>query len=116
MKLGILRAAPALAAFGACTIISTTAFAADAPIQGNIDAAREKISMCMGCHGIQGYRASYPEVYRVPKIGGQSAAYIESALRQYATGARSHPTMDAISRSLSDQDIADLAAYYASFK
>lgn len=116
MKLGKLRAAPALAALAACSIFSSPAVAADEPIKGNIENAREKISMCIGCHGIQGYRASFPEVYRVPKIAGQNAAYIEAALRQYASGARSHPTMDGISRTLSDQDIADVAAYYANLK
>ncbi len=72
--------------------------------------------MCIGCHGIPGYRASFPEVYHVPKIAGQNAAYIIAALNAYASGARSHPTMDAIAKSLSEQDIADLAAYYANLK
>lgn len=116
MKLGKLRVAPALAALAACSIFSTPAVAAEEPVKGNIDNARAKISMCIGCHGIQGYRASFPEVYPVPKIAGQNAAYIESALRAYASGARSHPTMDAMARTLSDQDIADLAAYYANLK
>lgn len=117
MRLGILRAAPALAALTACLIFSTTHAAdAAAPIEGNIEDARGKVSMCIGCHGIPGYRASFPEVYHVPKIAGQNAAYIAAALREYASGARSHPTMDAIARSLSEQDIADVAAYYSNLK
>jgi len=115
MKLGKLRAIPALATLAACSIFAT-AHAADEAITGNIENAKGKVSMCIGCHGIPGYRASFPEVYHVPKIAGQNAAYIEAALRQYASGARTHPTMDAISKSLSDQDIADLAAYYANLK
>jgi cytochrome c553 len=87
--------------------------AAAADIVGNPKAAAAKIEMCVGCHGIPGYKASFPEVYRVPLIGGQSAKYIESALNAYKKGERKHPSMHGIAASLSDQDIADLAAYYA---
>jgi len=80
--------------------------------QGNADAAKNKVSMCVGCHEIPGYKASFPSVYSVPKIAGQSAKYIESALQAYRKGDRTHPTMRGIAGSLSDQDIADLAAYY----
>ncbi len=80
--------------------------------QGNADAAKSKVSMCVGCHGIPGYRTAFPVVYSVPKIGGQSAKYIENALIAYRKGDRSHPSMRGIAGSLSDQDIADLAAYY----
>jgi cytochrome c553 len=80
---------------------------------GDAKAAAQQVSMCTGCHSIPGYQASFPRVYRVPMIAGQSAAYIEAALRAYAKGERSHPTMDGISRTLSDKQIADIAAYYA---
>ena len=80
--------------------------------QGSADGAKQKTSMCIGCHGIPEYKASFPSVYRVPKIGGQSAKYIENALQAYKSGERSHPTMRGIAGSLSDQEIADLAAYY----
>ncbi|ANY17367.1 c-type cytochrome [Bordetella pseudohinzii] len=96
--------------------ISGPAWAADAPSAGNVQNARDKISMCIGCHGIPGYKASFPELYHVPMIAGQNAKYIEAALNEYKKGARSHPTMDAIAGSLSDQDIADLAAYYSQLK
>jgi cytochrome c553 len=85
--------------------------AAAADIVGNPKAA--KVEACIGCHGIAEYKASFPEVYRVPKIGGQSAKYIESALNAYKKGDRKHPSMHGIAASLSDQDIADVAAYYA---
>jgi len=94
---------------------ASTGFAADAPV-GNAQAAKAKVSMCIGCHGIPGYRSSFPEVYSVPMIAGQNDAYIQSALRAYASGERTHPTMDAIAKSLSDQDIADLSAYYSKLK
>lgn len=110
----LMRALSALAVTASCAAAGLAA-AGEAP-SGNIEAARDKVSMCIGCHGIPGYKASFPEVYHVPMIAGQSAKYIEAALREYASGARTHPTMDAIAKSLSDQDIADLAAYYANLK
>jgi len=80
---------------------------------GNADAAKSKISMCTGCHGIPGYKTVYPQVYQVPMITGQQPVYIVNALQAYKSGARSHPSMRGIAQSLSDQDMADLAAYYS---
>jgi cytochrome c553 len=71
-----------------------------------------KVAMCVGCHGIVGYKSSFPEVYRVPKIAGQSAKYIAAALNAYKTGDRKHPTMRGIAETLTDKDVADIAAYY----
>ena len=71
-----------------------------------------KVAMCVGCHGIVGYKASFPEVYRVPQIAGQGAKYIAAALNAYKTGDRKHPTMRGIADSLSEQDIADISVYY----
>jgi len=73
-----------------------------------------KAAMCIGCHGIVGYQATFPEVYKVPMISGQGAKYIVASLQAYAKGDRRHPTMRGIAASLSEQDMADLAAYYAS--
>ncbi len=72
-----------------------------------------KIAMCIGCHGIKGYQASFPEVYRVPMISGQNPKYLVAALTAYKQGDRKHPTMRAIAYSLSEQDINDIANYYA---
>ncbi|GAB3099550.1 cytochrome c [Cupriavidus yeoncheonensis] len=85
-------------------------------VKGNGDAAKDKVAMCIGCHGIPGYRASFPEVYEVPMLGGQSAKYIENALKGYQKGDRKHPTMRGIAATLTDQDIADVAAYYSQQK
>jgi cytochrome c553 len=83
------------------------------PIVGDAKAAHDqKIAMCIGCHGIPGYKTAFPDVYHVPKIAGQQPAYIVAALKAYKTGERSHPSMRGISASLNDQDMADLAAYY----
>jgi cytochrome c553 len=72
-----------------------------------------KVQMCIGCHGIVGYQADFPQVYKVPKIAGQDAKYIASALTAYRAGDRKFPTMRSIASALTDQDIADIAAYYA---
>jgi cytochrome c553 len=80
---------------------------------GDAAAGEKKIAMCEGCHNLPRYQASFPEVYKVPMIAGQNAKYIASALTAYRKGERKHPTMRAIAGSLSDQDIADVAAYYA---
>jgi cytochrome c553 len=72
-----------------------------------------KTAMCMGCHNIKGYQATFPQVYKVPMIAGQNANYIASALNAYKNGDRKHPTMRGIATSLSDQDIKDIAAYYS---
>jgi cytochrome c553 len=97
----------------ALAVASVTAHSAQAQeVKGDAKAAEQKIAMCIGCHGIKGYQASFPEVYRVPMISGQNAKYIVSALNAYKKGERKHPTMRGISDSLSDQDMADLGAYY----
>ncbi len=85
---------------------------AQAPV-GNAEAGKGKISMCEGCHGIPDYRTAYPHVYHVPLIMGQQQAYIVNALHEYKSGARSHPSMRAVAEGLSDQDIADIAAYFS---
>jgi cytochrome c553 len=92
---------------------ATATTAAAAEVVGNPKAAPAKIEMCIGCHGIPHYKTAFPEVYQAPMIGGQSAKYIESALKSYRKGDRKHPSMVGIAKSLSDQDIADVAAYYA---
>jgi cytochrome c553 len=80
---------------------------------GDAAAGRQKNSTCVGCHGIEGYKTAFPEVYSVPKIGGQHPAYIVKALQAYKSGDRNHPSMRGIAATLSDKDMADLAAYYS---
>jgi cytochrome c553 len=79
---------------------------------GNAQAGHNKAAMCQGCHGIEGYRMAFPEVYHVPRLGGQHPGYIAKALQAYKSGARNNATMRAIAAQLSERDIADLAAYY----
>lgn len=92
-------------------LLTTTAHAQETK-PGDPVAAKKKVAMCIGCHGIVGYQASFPEIHKVPMISGQSAKYIVAALNGYKKGERKHPTMRGIAASLSDQDIADVAAYY----
>ena len=98
---------------GAAFMFPALACAQGSPSAGDAVAGSQKTQMCVGCHGITGWRTAYPEVYKVPKLGGQHEAYLAKALQEYRSGARSHPSMRAIATSLSDKDIADLAAYYA---
>lgn len=96
--LGLSLSAPTLAADGA----------------GDVAAGKSKNAMCVGCHSIPGYQASFPEVHKVPMIAGQNAKYIVAALQAYKKGDRKHPTMRGIAETLTDQDMADLGAYYES--
>lgn len=97
----------------AVAVSCATASSLAQEIKGDAKAGETKNAMCIGCHGIKGYQASFPEVYKVPMISGQGAKYITAALNEYKKGDRKHPTMRAIADSLSDQDIADLAAHYS---
>jgi cytochrome c553 len=104
-----------LLSLSALLVASVTAFSSHAEeVKGDAKAGQKKNAMCIGCHGIVGYQASFPEIHKVPMISGQGAAYITSSLNAYKKGERKHPTMRGIADSLSDQDIADLAAFYSS--
>src|SRR5215475_8810606 len=104
------RALPLLAAAAALTF---GVGVAQAQAQGDAQRGSHKVAMCEGCHQIVGYQADFPIVYKVPKISGQDAAYLASALAEYRSGDRKFPTMRAIAAPLSDEDIADIAAYYS---
>lgn len=80
--------------------------------KGNVKDGEKKAAMCIGCHGIVGYQASFPEIHRVPMIAGQNAEYIVAALTAYSKGERKHPTMRGLAGSLSEQDMLDLGAFY----
>lgn len=100
------------AALALTLALGSPALAQDGAPKGDAAAGKAKNSMCIGCHGVAGYRTAFPDVYQVPKIGGQSPAYIVKALEAYRSGERSHPSMQGIARSLSAKDMADFAAYY----
>ena len=95
-------------------ILAASAIAVVLPVQaaGDPAAGGKKNYTCQGCHGVPDWKTAYPEVYSVPKLGGQKPTYIVAALKAYKTGERDHATMRAIAADLSDQDIEDIAAYY----
>src|SRR5919204_6495992 len=81
--------------------------------KGDADSAhKNKIAMCIGCHGIPGYKTAFPSVYHVPMIAGQQPGYIVSALKAYKAGDRSHPSMRGIAASLTEEQMQKLAEYY----
>jgi cytochrome c553 len=100
--------------FALLVLAGVANLSAAADIVANAKAA--KVEQCIGCHGIPGYKATFPEVYPVPMLGGQSAKYLENALNAYKKGERKHPSMRGIAASMTDQDIANAAAYYAAQK
>ena len=101
-------------AFTLTLALAGVTFAAQAQeIKGDAARGATLNATCIGCHGISGYQASFPEVYRVPAISGQNDKYIVAALTAYKKGDRKHATMRATAASLSEQDMADLAAYYS---
>ena len=94
-------------------LIAVTLIAQPVLAEGDALAGKDLGYTCLGCHGIDGYRNAYPS-YRVPKLGGQKAAYLVIALKGYRDDTRQHPTMAGQASSLSDKDIDDVAAYLAS--
>lgn len=99
----VLLSAALLAAMGASTVA----------VAGDAEAGRQRAQTCLGCHGAPGMRNAYPG-YRVPKLGGQHQEYLVAALKAYKDGQRSHPTMRAQAADLSDEDMADIAAFFSS--
>jgi cytochrome c553 len=93
-------------------VAALAATAIPAYAAGDAAAGSKKNFQCQGCHGIKEWRTAFPELYSVPKLGGQKPGYIVSALKEYKSGDRDHPTMRAVAADLSDQDMEDLAAYY----
>lgn len=95
-------------------LLLALALAGTAPIATaqDVAAGQKMAAMCIGCHGIPGYQASFPEVHRVPMIAGQNAKYLAAALNAYKKGERRHPSMRGLAGSLTDADIANLSAFY----
>ena len=109
MNRSILLAGAALALASVVAQAQSTAPASS----GDPRKGREKTAMCSGCHGIPGWQSVFPEVYKVPKIVGQHEQYLFDALQQYKRGDRTHPSMRAIASTLTEEEMRNLAAYYA---
>lgn len=101
-----MKLKPLILAAGAA-LVATTGHAAD------LDAGRQLVYTCTGCHGIPGYKNVYPH-YHVPRIAGQNKDYLVVALKAYQAGERQHPTMRAQGEGLSDADIELVASYLSS--
>ena len=99
-------------ALACASFASTAASAQDQPLQGDAKHGKAISYTCLGCHGIEGYKNAYP-MYSVPKLEGQRPEYLAAALHEYKSGDREHLTMHSQASTLSDQDIADIAAYFA---
>lgn len=99
-----------IAAFAAALVLAGASQTAQA--EGDVARGAKLGYTCLGCHGIEGYRNAYPS-FRVPKLGGQKAAYLVAAIQGYRDGTRKHTTMNAQAQSLTDQDIEDVSAYFA---
>ena len=107
-----LAVLPPLALWAAPAVAQSPGTSPSTPDLAN---GRRLAYTCQGCHGVTGYKNVYPS-YKVPLIGGQSEAYLSQALHAYRDGKRQHPTMQAQSKSFSEQDIADLSAYLSSME
>ena len=107
-----VRSVWTVVALACASFASTTVPAQDQPLQGDAKHGKAISYTCLGCHGIEGYKNAYP-MYSVPKLEGQHPEYLAAALQEYRNGDRSHITMHAQASTLSDQDIADIAAYFA---
>jgi cytochrome c553 len=107
-----VRSVWTVVALACASLASTTVPAQDQPLQGDAKRGKAISYTCLGCHGIEGYKNAYP-MYTVPKLEGQHPEYLAAALQEYRSGDRAHITMHAQASTLSDQDIADIAAYFA---
>jgi cytochrome c553 len=107
-----VRSVLMMAAVACVALASTAVSAQNQPLQGDAKRGKAISYTCLGCHGIEGYKNAYP-MYSVPKLEGQHPEYLIAALEEYRNGDRAHLTMHSQASTLSDQDIADIAAYFA---
>ena len=112
MTVSGMRSGWTVLALACASLASTSVPAQDQPLQGDAKHGKAISYTCLGCHGIEGYKNAYP-MYSVPKLEGQRPEYLAAALHEYKSGDREHLTMHSQASTLSDQDIADIAAYFA---
>lgn len=90
----------------ACVLAATPALSAD-PAEG-----RKKAGQCQVCHGIDGIA----RIPIAPHLAGESKIYLETQLKAFRSGKRSHEMMSVVAQGLTDEDISDLSAWYASIR
>lgn len=88
------------------------AMAATSAVAGDAEAGKAKFGTCAGCHGANGVSTTPAN----PSLAGKDEAYIKAALNAYKSGAKDNATMKAMTASLSDADIDNIAAYVATLK
>ena len=94
----------------AAAIVLATTFGS--AMAGDVAAGKAKSATCAGCHGGNGISM----VPTYPNLAGQKEQYLAKSIKAYRDGTRTDPTMNAMAKPLSDADIDNLAAYYASLK
>jgi len=107
VRLGVIITAAVFAGWA-----SAPANAQQQALQGDAQRGKALSYTCLGCHGVDGYKNAYPN-YSVPELEGQHPEYLEAALHGYRDGDRAHITMHSQASTLNDQQIADIAAYFA---
>src|SRR6266404_5696835 len=107
MRSGVLVAAAVY--LGAASV---SAMAQEPALQGSPQRGKQLSYTCLGCHGVDGYKNAYPN-YSVPELEGQHPEYLGAALKEYRDGDRAHLTMHSQASTLTDQDIADIVAYFS---
>ena len=112
MTVSGIRSGWTVLALACASLASTSVPAQDQPLQGDAKHGKAISYTCLGCHGVEGYKNAYP-MYSVPKLEGQRPEYLAAALHEYKSGDREHLTMHSQASTLSDQDMADIAAYFA---
>ncbi|MGB0893601.1 MAG: c-type cytochrome [Parashewanella sp.] len=96
-----------IAMIALASLLAAPAFAG-----GDVAAGKAKSMLCAACHGVDGIAM----VPMYPNLKGQKAQYLEKQLRDFKSGARKDPTMGPMAMPLSDADIVNISAYYASLK
>jgi cytochrome c553 len=97
-------------AIGSFGLVIALGLAATAHAEGSAEAGKQKSQPCAACHGPDGNKTIDPQY---PRLAGQYADYLAKALHEYKSGARKNAIMAGFATTLTDQDIADLSAYFA---
>src|ERR1700724_341460 len=112
MRSGVLGAAAVCLGVASAWVTAQERAPQGSGAPANPQRGKELSYTCLGCHGVDGYKNAYPN-YSVPELEGQHPEYLAAALKEYRDGDREHLTMHSQASTLSDQDIADVAAYFA---
>jgi cytochrome c553 len=112
MRSGVLVAAAVCLGVASASVTAQEPAPQGSGAPSNPQRGKELSYTCLGCHGVDGYKNAYPN-YSVPELEGQHPEYLAAALKEYRDGDRAHLTMHSQASSLTDQDIADIVAYFA---